>query len=142
MTELEEVIKIIGQSEFDALIECGEMPERLYELLFVNYYIDREVMPYNIKKSRDEDPYEWIYDRIIKLVEGGADSDTVAALINSVAEPVFVIVPNEIMEDEDLIKLFRTIESLLLKIEEKTDVTFDLLVEDAGGYGGYQNKFS
>lgn len=65
------------------------------------------------------------------------DDDTILSLIRSISEPVFVIVPNQTLPDEDLIRIFKSLEDILTKIEEKTKVKFDILIESAVYFGGY-----
>ena len=67
MTEIEEVLAIIGQEAFEKLIATDEMPDELYGKLFEDYYIDSEDMPYGTKKARTGDPYVWIYERLLWL---------------------------------------------------------------------------
>jgi len=65
------------------------------------------------------------------------DDDTIRALINSVSEPVFIIIPDHELEDEQFIKLFQTLEDVLTKIETKVECEFDVMVETADYFGGY-----
>ena len=65
------------------------------------------------------------------------DEGVIRGLIGSVSEPVFVIIPNRELEDENLVKLFQTLEEVLTKIEAKTECEFDIMVESAGYFGGY-----
>ena len=65
------------------------------------------------------------------------NSDMALSIIRSVSDPVFIIVPSHIMSDEDLVRIFQSLEEILSKIEEKTDVKFDILIESAEYFGGY-----
>jgi hypothetical protein len=65
------------------------------------------------------------------------DEDTILSLIRAISEPVFVIVPNAVMPDEDMVRIFKALEEVLTKIEEKAKVKFDVLVESAVYFGGY-----
>lgn len=65
------------------------------------------------------------------------DEDTVLSIVRSISEPVFVIVPNKIMIDEDMVRIFKSLEEVLTKIEDKAKVKFDILVESAVYFGGY-----
>ena len=67
MTEMEEVLEIIGQEAFEKLIATDEMPDELYDKLFEEYYVDHEDMPYGTKKARTGDPYQWMYERLLWL---------------------------------------------------------------------------
>lgn len=67
MTEIEEVLAIIGQEAFENLIATDEMSDELYNKLFEEYYVDCEDMPYGAKKARTIDPYQWMYERLLWL---------------------------------------------------------------------------
>jgi len=67
MTEIEEVIAIMGEGSFSNLIENDNISEELLEKLFTEYYIDHEDMPYGTKKARTGDPHRWIYERLLWL---------------------------------------------------------------------------
>ena len=65
------------------------------------------------------------------------DESIIQGLVKSVSEPVFVIIPNKDMGDEGYVRLFKTLEEVLSKIEGKTGAEFDILVDCASVYGGY-----
>ena len=65
------------------------------------------------------------------------DDFTISNLINAISEPVFVIIPSKLLPDEDLVRIFNSLEEILTKIEEKTKVKFDILIESAEYFGGY-----
>jgi len=66
------------------------------------------------------------------------DPDIVRGLINAIDEPVFIVVPNSEMDDDEYIKLFQTLESVLERIEKRLNVDFDVLIESAIYFGGYR----
>ena len=61
----------------------------------------------------------------------------VRAMLGSVDNPVFTIIPSAEMGDEGYVKLYRVLEEVLLKIEDKADVEFDIMIDSADSYGGY-----
>lgn len=63
--------------------------------------------------------------------------DTIRNLVNSVSEPVFIIIPNKELEKEELVKLFETLEDVLIKVEAKLGCEFDVMVENSMYFGGY-----
>lgn len=67
------------------------------------------------------------------------EESIILAMINSVSEPIYVIVPKQTMSDEDMVRLFQAFEGILDKIEEKTNMEFDILVESAAYFGGYDD---
>lgn len=67
------------------------------------------------------------------------DDDTIRGLVRAISDPVFIVIPGATMSDDDFVKLFQSIESLLMKIEEKTEVEFDVMVESAVYFGGYSD---
>lgn len=67
------------------------------------------------------------------------EESIILAMINSVSEPIYVIVPKQTMSDEDMVRLFKAFEGILDKIGEKTDMEFDILVESATYFGGYND---
>jgi len=69
---------------------------------------------------------------------GITDEDVVKGLIRSVTEPVLIIIPNVEMSEDDYVKLFNTLEEVLLKIEKKVGAEFDILIDSASAFGGYK----
>ena len=65
------------------------------------------------------------------------NEDTIRSLISSVSEPVLIVIPQQAMPDEEMIRIFKTMEDLLTKVEEKLGIEFDVLVESAVYFGGY-----
>ena len=66
------------------------------------------------------------------------DEDTIIGLIRSVPDPVFIVIPNLELDGEELVKLYQSIETFLQKIEEKTEMEFEVMIESAEYFGGYQ----
>lgn len=65
------------------------------------------------------------------------DSDIIRSLVSAVSEPVFIVIPNRELEDEQLVKLFEMLEEVLTKVETKIECEFDVMVESAIYFGGY-----
>lgn len=59
-------------------------------------------------------------------------------LIQTSEEPMFIIAPTQAVEDADLEKIYNILEDICVKLEEKTDVAFNVLVDDASLIGGYE----
>lgn len=64
MTTLE-ALMIKHADELAELEETGDMTDELYQDFF-NYYMSLGDIPYGTAKARDGDPYEWIFDRLMK----------------------------------------------------------------------------
>ncbi len=67
------------------------------------------------------------------------DEGAVFGLVNSVSDPIFVVIPKQQMEPDELARLFQSMEIVLEKIEEKVGHGFDILVESATYFGGYED---
>ena len=65
------------------------------------------------------------------------DEDTIRGLVNLVSEPVLIVIPNQMIGDEEMVRIFKTLEDILLKIEDKLGIEFDILIESAVYFGGY-----
>lgn len=66
------------------------------------------------------------------------DEDTIRALITSISDPVFVIIPEREIDEEDSVRIFQALEDVLTKIEEKVGSEFDVMIESSVYFGGYR----
>lgn len=80
MTEKEEVIKIMGEADFQAL-ETENHFEELFE------YFSNE-MPYGTMKARTGDPWQWIDTRVEMLRDGKPFADLPLLMLEMADEPV------------------------------------------------------
>jgi hypothetical protein len=82
MTEREEVIKIMGEQDFQAL-----ETENHFEELF-DFFSSSGEMPYGTMKARTGDPWQWIDARVEMLRDRKSFADLPLLMLEMADEPV------------------------------------------------------
>lgn len=69
------------------------------------------------------------------------DIPIVKSIITSCSDPVFIVTPKKKLSDEEMVKVYIAIESLLERISSKTNHDFDIVIDSSAILGDYKDLF-